>query len=133
MKRVLNKEFWADQDIQQLIGQLLRLGVVTASIIVFTGGLVYLYRHGHETIPHYQTFAGESAGYTTIAEIFKGIALFKGRGIIQLGVIVLIATPILRIFFSLIGFVLEKDKLYIIITSIVFLVIMISMVGGLKL
>ena len=133
MKKVLERGYWADRDIQKLIGQLLRWGVVTASIIVFTGGLVYLYRHGQERIPEYQKFAGKSAGYTTVTEIIKGIAKFKGKGIIQMGVIVLIATPILRIFFSLIGFVLEKDKLYIIITSFVFFVIMISLFGGLNL
>ncbi|HWJ28205.1 MAG TPA: DUF1634 domain-containing protein [Flavisolibacter sp.] len=133
MKRILSKHYWADLDIQQLIGQLLRLGVVTASSIVFAGGLIYLYRHGQESVPHYQNFAGEDGGYTTITQIIKGIGLFKGKGIIQFGVLVLIATPILRIFFSLIGFAIEKDKLYVIITSVVFTVIMFSLLGGLKL
>lgn len=56
----------------------------------------------------------------------------KAKGIIELGVMVLIATPILRIFFSLIGFILEKDRLYIGITLIVLLVMMFSIFGGLK-
>ncbi|WP_419788559.1 hypothetical protein [Mucilaginibacter sp. SP1R1] len=37
MKKVLSKDFWVDQDIEQLIGELLRYGVITASIVVFLG------------------------------------------------------------------------------------------------
>jgi hypothetical protein len=48
------------------------------------------------------------------------------------GVIVPIATPIPRILYSLIGFILEKDRLYIGITMVVLPVMLISIFGGLK-
>jgi len=132
MKKILSKAFIADQDIEKLIGYLLRYGVITASLIVFIGGLIYLHQYQHNGVPAYHTFVGEQAGYTTISEIFSGVGSFNAKGIIQLGVLVLIATPILRIFFSLIGFILEKDRLYILITFVVLSVMLFSIFGGLK-
>jgi uncharacterized membrane protein len=132
MKKVISKKFFADTDIEQFIGLQLRYGVITASLIVFIGGLVYLNQFGGLAIPSYHQFVGTKAGFTTIAEISTGLHHMNAKGIIQLGVLVLIATPILRIAFSLIGFVLEKDKLYIGITMIVLVVMMVSIFGGLK-
>ena len=125
----MSKAFWVDQDIEQLIGQLLRYGVVTASIIVLFGGFLYLYQFGQTGIPHYNFFTGERAGFTTMSEIVKGIGSFNAKGIIQLGVLALIATPISRIAFSLIGFIIEKDRLYILFTLIVLIVMMFSIFG----
>ncbi|GAA3976850.1 DUF1634 domain-containing protein [Mucilaginibacter dorajii] len=132
MKKFISKNFLADQDIEQLIGLQLRYGVITASVIVLLGGLIYLYQSGSSGMPSYHTFIGTKAGFTTANEIITGLKTINAKSVIQLGVIVLIATPILRIAFSLIGFILEKDRLYIGITFIVLSVMMISIFGGLK-
>jgi uncharacterized membrane protein len=132
MKKILSKSYWADQDIEQMIGQLLRCGVIISSVIVFIGGLGYLYQHGKATIPQYHKFDGESVKYTTFAGILKSVLALNARGIVQLGVLALIATPILRIAFSLIAFFIEKDKLYVMITFIVLSVMLFSIFGGLK-
>ncbi|NSL88705.1 DUF1634 domain-containing protein [Chitinophaga solisilvae] len=130
MKQLFSKHYWADKDIQQLIGKQLRIGVITSSIIVFIGGMIYLYRHGHE-IPDYRTFTGVREGLDNLPGILKGVLANQGRDIIQLGVVLLIATPIIRITLSVITFFLEKDYLYVVITLIVLSVITFSMLGGL--
>jgi uncharacterized membrane protein len=122
----------ADRDIELLVGRLLRSGVVTASCIVLLGGILFLIRHGASPMPSYRHFAGESAYYTTFGGIFSGALQLNAKGIVQFGVMVLIATPVLRIALSLIGFVLEKDFLYVIITTIVLCVMLFSTIGGLK-
>lgn len=132
MKNINSKARLADHDMEQFIGLQLRSGVLLSSFIVLSGGVLYLAQSGNLPLPHYQLFLGEKAGFTTGREIWAGLANLKAKGIIQLGVVVLIATPILRIFFSLIGFILEKDRLYIGITFIVLLVMMFSIFGGLK-
>ncbi len=131
MKRLFSKHFRVDKDVQQLIGKQLRAGVITSSIIVFLGGLVYLYRHGHEA-PDYGTFAGVRQGLDNLPGIFQGIMEGKGMNVIQLGIVLLIATPIVRIALSVFAFLLEKDYLYVVITLIVLGVITFSMVGGLE-
>ncbi|SHG59530.1 DUF1634 domain-containing protein [Pedobacter caeni] len=120
-----------DRDIQQLIGQVLRYGVLISGAVAIIGGIWYLFQHG-SAIPHYTTFNGEPAGYTSLNGILKGLGQGSATEIIQLGVVILIATPILRIVFSLLAFILEKDKLYVLITLIVLSIILFSMFGGLK-
>ncbi|WGQ09420.1 DUF1634 domain-containing protein [Pedobacter gandavensis] len=120
-----------DYDMEQLIGQVLRYGVLTSGIIAIIGGIWYLIQSG-SGIPNYTSFSGEPAGYTSLTGIIKGLAAGSAKEIIQLGVVILIATPILRIVFSLFSFILEKDRLYIVITLIVLLIILFSMFGGLK-
>ena len=132
MKNLISKKRFADQDMEQFIGLQLRYGVVTASLIVLCGGLLYLLKSGGLPLPHYGTFIGEKAGLTTTTKIWQGVLEINPKGIIELGVLVLIATPVLRILFSLIGFVLERDKLYVTITLIVLSVMLFSIFGGLK-
>lgn len=126
------KGLLGDHDIEVIVGTLLRYGVMTASAIVLLGGIYFLAQHGQASMPSYHHFVGEGIGYTTFSGILNGAFTLQAKGIIQLGVMVLIATPIMRILFSLIGFVLEKDKLYVIITLIVLCVILGSTFGGLK-
>lgn len=120
-----------DYDMEQLIGQVLRLGVLISGSVAIIGGIWYLYQQGSGQ-PHYTTFNGEPAGYTSLTGILKGLAQGSASEIIQLGVVILIATPIVRIFFSLVSFIIEKDRLYIVITSIVLFIILFSMFAGLK-
>ncbi|MET3875930.1 DUF1634 domain-containing protein [Chitinophaga sp. OAE865] len=128
MKQVLSKYF-RDKDVQQLIGKQLRIGVIVSSIIVFIGGAIYLVRHGHEQ-PSYADFTGVREGLTSLPGIWQGVMENKGMNIIQLGIVLLIATPIIRIAFSVIAFLVEKDFLYVGITLLVLGIILFSMLGG---
>ncbi|WP_236652694.1 DUF1634 domain-containing protein [Chitinophaga vietnamensis] len=128
--KLFSKHFWADKDIQLLIGKQLRAGVIISSTLVFIGGIIYLYRHGNE-LPSYHEFTGVRAGLDNLSGILHGIRGIHGMEIIQLGVVCLIATPILRVALSVIAFLLEKDYLYVVITLIVLGVITFSMLGGL--
>ena len=118
-----------DTDMQVVIGWVLRIGVIVSISIVFFGGIIFLYRHGHEVANHHK-FVGIPDFIQTFGGIIHGIFTFRGQAIIQFGIILLIATPILRVIFSTIGFVLEKDKLYIFISLLVLLIIFASMLSG---
>lgn len=132
MKKYFSEHYWADQDIQLLVGKILRMGVTIASITVLTGGIMYLINHGGEALPDYRHFVGESGSNTTLSGIVSGAFHLHAAQLIQLGVVFLVATPVFRVFFSLIGFTMEKDKLYIIITLIVLGVIFFSIFSGVK-
>lgn len=132
MKKIFSRAYWSDQDIETLVGQVLRAGVITACLIVLTGGIYYIFKHGLEQVPDHSHFSGETGNYTTLTGILYGVLSLRASQIIQLGVVVLIATPILRILCSLFGFILEKDKLYIAITLTVLLIITFSILSGVK-
>lgn len=129
MKRFTTKQYWLDWDIQQLIGNMLRFGVWLSAIVASIGGLIYLIAHGSETAPVYKIYTSQPAAFRSIPEVIKGALLFKSSSIMQLGVLLLIATPIARVLFSFFAFLLEKDYLYVFITFIVILIMIFSAIS----
>jgi uncharacterized membrane protein len=120
---------WTDQRMEILIGQLLRAGVMLAAVVVLLGGVVYLVRHGHTRVD-YRVFRGEPAGVRTVGGIVREAFSLRGEGIIQLGLLLLIATPVARVAFSIFGFAKEHDRMYVVITVIVLLVLIYSLMGS---
>ena len=118
-----------DKDMQMIIGWILRGGVAVSMILVFIGGVFFVYRHGY-SMPDYKTFKGIPFFVQNIGGILNGVIMLKGQAIIQLGIILLIATPVIRVAFSAVAFLMEKDYLYTVITLIVLLIIIASMISG---
>jgi len=118
-----------DRDMQVIIGWILRAGVTVSMLIVFIGGVLFVWRHG-QSIPDYGKFKGVPDFINNTSGVISGALNFKGQAIIQLGIMLLIATPILRVAFSAIGFILEKDYLYTVLTIVVLLIILASMLSG---
>jgi len=114
-----------DADLERFIGNLLRYGVLASSAVVLAGGIVYLFRHGAQ-IPQYHEFKGEPRKMREPALMWEAIWHGEGRPLIQMGLLILIATPIARIVVSCIGYLLEKDYLYAVLTVIVLLVILLN-------
>jgi len=112
-----------DQDLERIIGQLLRYGVLLSSLVVLAGGIVYLIRHGGQ-LPQFRVFRGEPDKMKNPVPMWKAIVNGEGRPLIQFGLLILIATPIARIVFSIFGYLMEKDYLYTLITCIVLAVIL---------
>lgn len=136
IKQILSKEFWAERDMELFIGKFLRYGVITSCIITMFGGILYLYQHGgqmpdYSPIPDGQPFPGVAHYLRELSTILPRMATFDGAAIIQFGVCVLIATPILRIVISVIAFLVEKDYLYVGITLVVLSIILANMFLGL--
>lgn len=119
---------WTDYRIEQIIGQLLRAGVVLAAIVVLAGGVFYLAQHAsaHED---YSTFHGTPENLRSVGGIVHETAKGHSTAIIQLGLLLLVLTPIARVVFSAIGFMEERDRMYVVITLIVLAVLIFSLVG----
>ena len=105
-----------------VIGNLLRIGVIAAASIVLFGGIIYLFRHGLVSAD-YKVFQRVPFDLCNVQGILKNVFSFHGRGFIQLGLLLLIATPIARVVLSIFSFVRKRDILYIIVTSIVFVIL----------
>jgi len=118
-----------DADIQLLLGRVLRAGTIISVSIVFLGGVIYLSNHG-QAIADYSVFKGIPAFIKHAGSLVSGAFVLKGQAVMQLGIILLIATPILRVIFSTVGFVLVKDHLYTGISLLVLLIIFMSMMSG---
>jgi len=101
-----------------ILGRVLQGGVILAAIIVTLGAAVYLRDEGG-VAPDYRVFRGEPADLRSLHGILADAAAGNGRGLIQLGLLVLIATPIARVLASVVGFALERDGVYVLITLVV--------------
>lgn len=108
----------SERQIEIFVGNLLRSGVLLATAIVFVGGLLYLTFHGYEA-PNYQIFRSEPPAFSSPEGVATAVLSGGRRGIIQLGLLLLIVTPIARVVFSLLAFLRQRDFLYVIITLIV--------------
>jgi uncharacterized membrane protein len=124
-----SKRTWTEQQLENIVGNLLRVGVMLAAVVVFGGGALYLIRHG-VTSPDYRVFHGEPAGLRGVPGIVTEALSLQGRGIIQLGLLLLIATPIARVTFSVFAFAQQRDRTYVIVTLVVFAVLLYSLLGG---
>ncbi len=128
MKNISKK--MQDRDIELYMSVLLITGVIISGVVVLVGGIIYLYQNKYVT-SNYNVFLGEPERLRNLYEITKGAFHFQGRALIQFGVLLLIATPVARVLFALIGFLLERDKLYTMISLIVFAILLISLIGAL--
>lgn len=136
MKRFFTSEFWAERDMELFIGKLLRYGVIISCIITLIGGIFYLLQQGtqmpdYSPIPDGKQFLGVISDLRELYTIIPLAFNLNGAAIIQFGVCVLIATPILRVAFSIIAFLAEKDYLYVGITMLVLAIIIANMLLGL--
>jgi uncharacterized membrane protein len=120
---------WDDYRVEQIIGNLLRVGVILSAAIAACGGAVYLARHAYEAAEH-GVFRGEPPQWSTLSGIFSPATLASGRGIIMVGLLVLILTPVARVVFSLAAFALERDWLYVGITAVVLSVLVFSLMSA---
>jgi uncharacterized membrane protein len=118
-----------DFDIERMVGVLLRAGVFIAGAVVLYGGILFLIRHGGEPV-HVGKFVGEPAIDRYALQIMKGAVSGRARSIIQLGILLLIGTPIARVALSLFGFLVERDRKYVVITAIVLAVLLYSLITG---
>src|ERR1700745_3555677 len=118
-----------DTGIERMVSVPLRTGVLVSGALVLAGGIYYLLRHGREAV-HYHSFHGQPSIDRIASEIIKGAIALRALSIIQLGVLLLIATPIARVALSLIGFVLERDRTYVLITAIVLATLLFSLISG---
>jgi uncharacterized membrane protein len=113
---------WSDERVDALLGTLLRVGVLLSAAIVAAGGVLYLFKYGGTT-PAYGDFRGEPADLRSVGGIVRAALELRGRGLIQLGLLVLIATPVARVAFSLFAFARQRDRTYVLVTAFVLLLV----------
>jgi uncharacterized membrane protein len=103
--------------------------VLLSAAVVLAGACVYLARHAGEPA-NYRIFRGEPTEFRTIPGVIHSVIKGRGRGLIQLGLLLLIATPIARVAFSIVGFALERDRMYVLFTVIVLVILLFSLLGS---
>ncbi|HYX13625.1 MAG TPA: DUF1634 domain-containing protein [Nostoc sp.] len=126
----------SEQQLEYLLSNLMKYGVLIASAIVLLGGILYLIHDGAEPAG-YHFFQGEPSEFRSPAGVVKAVLSgsdayggLRLRAIIQLGLLLLIAIPIVRVFISLLAFLLQREFIYVIVTLLVMTSLIYSLVGA---
>lgn len=118
-----------DEQFDRMIAHVLRAGVLVSAGIVLAGAAVFLTKYGL-TAPEYGVFRGEPDDLRSVGGIVTSAMHLSGRGLIQLGLLTLIATPIARVVFAVVGFLRQHDWLYASLSVIVLSLLMYSLTTG---
>ncbi len=113
---------------ERRIGVILRTGVSLAASLILLGGLLFLAHHGGDPAGH-RTFRGEPGPLRGILAVAHDAAHPSARTLIQLGVLLLVATPVARVVFSLAACAAQRDVKFVVITLIVLAVLAFGLFG----
>jgi uncharacterized membrane protein len=100
------------------IGLLLLVGLLLSAVTVSAGGVIFLRRHGSSPV-HYRVFRGEPSDLRTLAGVCGDAQALSGRGIIQLGLVLLVAVQVVRVGLTGVLFLLNRDGKFVAITLMV--------------
>lgn len=118
-----------DERVEGLIANLLRAGVLISALVVIGGAVPYLALHPRAHVT-YRTYQGEPDNLKSVHGIISSAFSGDLRGIMQLGLLLLIATPIARVMFSAVAFAIEGDRMYVGFTLLVLAVLLYSLFGS---
>jgi uncharacterized membrane protein len=122
-------QVFTDKRMNLAVSKLLRFGVIFSSILVFFGGILYL-RNPLRSAPKYSHFLAESTSLQRVSGVLRDAVHLDANSVIQLGLLFLIATPVARVAFCVVGFARQRDRLYIVISSSVLLILIYSLIQG---
>ncbi len=124
-----SERIWTNSRSQGIISLILRCGVIISAAVALSGGVFYLVHYGGNE-PAYHIFRGEPTDLRTVSGILRDALLLRSRGIIQLGILLLITTSVIRVVFSVVAFLLQRDYTYALVTVIVLVMLIYGLTGG---
>jgi len=119
--------------IEVLISNLLRTGVIASLSIVLIGTLLSFTHHPDyvSSSAELSRITGKSAAFPhDLNDVAAGIANVKGGAIVMAGLLLLIATPVMRVAVSIFVFVHQKDRPFVVFSTIVLILLCLSFVIG---
>jgi uncharacterized membrane protein len=116
-----------DRRMEEMMGRLLQVGVGLASVVILAGAASYLASR-HSQLADYRVFVSEPEALRDPGRLRAQIAHGDAAALIQLGVLLLIATPVARVMFAVVAFLVERDWLYVAISLLVLMVLAFSLI-----
>jgi uncharacterized membrane protein len=108
----------ADQRMERRMGLLLRTGVMAAALTVALGGVVYLAQHGRDAVS-YSVFRAMPLSVDHPRIVVEQIRASRAELVLDIGILLLIATPVMRVVLGLFSFARERDWMYVVVSALV--------------
>jgi uncharacterized membrane protein len=118
-----------DLQLEIEIARMLLVGIVVSALVVVLGGALAF----HDTsliVPDYTHFHPMTGSLSSIESIVQGALHLRADAVIQLGLLLLVATPVARVVLCVVGFARQRDRLYVAVSSTVLMILIYSLVRG---
>jgi len=119
----------SEEHVEQMVGNLLRIGVLVAAAVALVGGIAFMTHHG-SLVPDHSVFRGQPAMLSSLSGVISGTLALEPAAIVQLGIVLLIATPVARVLLTLVAFAVQRDWMYVLISAIVLALLTYSLIVG---
>ena len=129
MKRSISRPRLTDERMEFLMGRLLQIGVLAAAAVVAVGGALYVLHHGGEHVA-YRSFQPKPLNLRHPVRLLETLRGSGAVGVVGLGILILVATPICRVIFALAAFALERDKFYVLVSAVVLAALIFGLLHG---
>lgn len=114
---------------ERVISQLLRFGVLSSFILILAGMALFFFDH-----PEYFSSPSELLPLTrpgavfphSLSDVARDMKNLNGQAVVSIGLLLLIATPILRVAVSVLIFIRQRDRVFSVITLLVLAVLLLS-------
>jgi uncharacterized membrane protein len=116
-----------DDQVEALISQVLRVGTLLSCSVAVLGLILYLLHHS-SAVPDYGVFHSFGEKSLGFGELVSAALHGNSVAVIQLGILLLIATPVARVLFLVVAFALERDRLYVVVSGVVLAILLYSLV-----
>jgi uncharacterized membrane protein len=117
------------QSIEIVLGRVLQVGTLVSAAVIAVGGLAWLVTSGGQA-PHYDVFRGEPSDLSTVRGIVAAAFALEPQAVIQLGLLLLVGTPIARVVGALAAFSARRDGLYVAVSSLVLAALLYSLLAS---
>ncbi len=124
----------ADLRMELIISNVLQFGVIVSMAIILLGtALTFIhhpdYARSARALPRLIT-PDRAEFPCSVPAVLAGLAQWQGRSMVILGLFLLIATPVLRVMVSILAFLLMRDWVFVVITTVVLCFLVISFLLG---
>ena len=121
------------EEMNVIVSKVLRYGVILSSAVILAGTLLLLAANGLSSTGQYLYYnPGEvphGAFPVSLSALGQGLLAFSPFAVIELGVLMLLATPVSRVAFSIFLFAAERNRMYVYVTLGVLCLLLFSMIA----
>ena len=122
-------QVFTDKQMDLAIGKLLRFGVIFRQSSYFSA-VSSIYKTHLGPLRSTAISSRRVPSLQRVAGVLRGAVHLDANSVIQFGLLFLIATPVARVAFCVVGFARQRDRLYIVISSSVLVILIYSLIQG---
>ena len=119
--------------VELIISNILRGGMILSLFLITCGAtLSFIHHTDYLSTPSdtKRLISSKTEFPHTIGDTIAGVRDDRGQAVIVVGLLVLIATPVIRVGVSIVAFVIEKDAIFVTLTTLVFGLLLLSFFLG---